>query len=240
MEDKKWVYVLKDPRDNSNKYVGMSKDPFKRLKGHISQCKFENTKKSAWVRKLKSLGLKPILIILKEVTSETVGYWEEYFIKKLLSEGDNLLNYDDKGIGTVKFRTKETIDSIKDKLSIEINQYNLNGELINTFKSLREAERETGINHGNISKCCNGIFKHTGGFIFRKKMDNNIVINISNPNAIKKQVIEIDIEGNELNTYTSISEAAKINNIDASNISRVCNGKSKKTNNRYFKFKGND
>ena len=44
METKKrWIYALKDPRDDTYKYVGMSKNPSKRLKEHISDSKRERT-----------------------------------------------------------------------------------------------------------------------------------------------------------------------------------------------------
>ena len=44
METKKrWIYALKDPRDDTYKYVGMSKNPSKRLKEHVSDSKRERT-----------------------------------------------------------------------------------------------------------------------------------------------------------------------------------------------------
>ena len=41
------------------------------------------------------------------------------------------------------------------------------GELLATFPSTREAERVTGINQGNISKCCLGKYKSAGGYVWR-------------------------------------------------------------------------
>ena len=56
----------------------------------------------------------------------------------------------------------------------KVAQYNLNGELIDTFSSTMEAQRNLGINNTHISGCCNlkkypsGKTKITaGGFIFR-------------------------------------------------------------------------
>jgi predicted GIY-YIG superfamily endonuclease len=49
-EEIKYIYVLKDPRDNSVRYVGMTKDPKKRLKGHCDDRKRKNNKKSTWNR----------------------------------------------------------------------------------------------------------------------------------------------------------------------------------------------
>ena len=41
------------------------------------------------------------------------------------------------------------------------------GELLATFPSLMEAERVTGIDNRNISKCCMGKYKSSGGYIWR-------------------------------------------------------------------------
>ena len=41
------------------------------------------------------------------------------------------------------------------------------GELLATFPSLMEAERVTGIDNRNISKCCTVKYKSSGGYIWR-------------------------------------------------------------------------
>lgn len=48
--------------------------------------------------------------------------------------------------------------------SIPVLQYTLNGELIKKWKSAREACMELGLYPSNISKCCKGILKQTGGY----------------------------------------------------------------------------
>lgn len=48
-------------------------------------------------------------------------------------------------------------------------QFNLKGNLIKEFKGLRIAERQTGINHSNISLCCHNKYKTAGGFIWKLK-----------------------------------------------------------------------
>ena len=238
--EKKFIYALIDPRDNKKKYVGMSKNPQKRLAEHVYDSKREKTKKGNWLKNLISLNLIPILDILMETNSTEVEKWETYFIKKFKDEGHKLLNYDENGVGTKNGLTKTSIRILKNKNTIKIVQYDLLGNKLNEFNSLREAERITNINHGNISRCCNGIFKHTGGFIFKKLNFNDTITPIYKPNAAKKIVVEVDSDGNELETFSSISDASKKTKIDASNISRVCNNILKKTNNRFFKFKENE
>ena len=48
-------------------------------------------------------------------------------------------------------------------------QYDLQGNLIAEFEGLRDAERQTGISHENISSCCRGKTKTTHGYIFSYK-----------------------------------------------------------------------
>lgn len=41
------------------------------------------------------------------------------------------------------------------------------GNILNTFKSSKEAERQTGLCHSNISKVCTGKRNHVGGYYFK-------------------------------------------------------------------------
>jgi len=238
-ETKTWIYALLDPIDNLPKYIGKSINPKKRYKEHIAKCNTENTKKGNWIKGLKKQGLFPVMQILKETTEANVEFWEEHYIDFYTKNGFSLKNYDSKGIGTAKVRTKETVESIKTKMSKQVYQYDLTGNLIKIHKSFRDAERETGINHGNISKCCSGEFKHTGGFIFTLEQKSDIQV-IKNPNAQKKKVLQIDLDGNIIAEYISIAHASKSTNIDASNISRVCSGFKKSVKGKYFRFKNED
>lgn len=42
-------------------------------------------------------------------------------------------------------------------------------QFVAEYPSTMEAQRQTGINNSLISKCCNGIYKQTNGFIFKYK-----------------------------------------------------------------------
>lgn len=103
---------------------------------------------------------------------------------------------------------------------------------------MRDAEKLTGINHGNISRVCNKEYKHTKGFIFKFKDDDSNIDIIINPNGIKKSVVLLNKYNKVIKEYESIAIAAKINKLSSSQISRICNGKTK--NNKQFKFKNYD
>lgn len=51
--------------------------------------------------------------------------------------------------------------------SKKVNQYDLNGNLIKTWKSIKEASEANNIFLGNISSCCKGKIKTTGGYIWK-------------------------------------------------------------------------
>lgn len=67
----------------------------------------------------------------------------------------------------VKRKMSESRRGEKNPRAKEVSQYSKSGELINTFKIIIEAERQTGIAHNSISKCCLEKLKSAGGFIWR-------------------------------------------------------------------------
>lgn len=48
-------------------------------------------------------------------------------------------------------------------------QFTKNGKFLREFESTREASRQTGVNQGNISQCCNRKYKSAGGYVWRFK-----------------------------------------------------------------------
>lgn len=75
-----YVYVLADPRDNTIHYVGMSKNPQKRLSEHLL-CKEPNQGKTAWIQGLKRVQMEPILRIIDQAEDrEAAKTFEEFWI----------------------------------------------------------------------------------------------------------------------------------------------------------------
>ena len=48
-----------------------------------------------------------------------------------------------------------------------VEQRTKDGRLLTTWPSLMEAWRQTGIDYANISNCCNGKLRSTGGYVWR-------------------------------------------------------------------------
>lgn len=53
------------------------------------------------------------------------------------------------------------------KTSREVIQFNFEGNEINRFVSVRDAERQTGINNSNIIRCCQGKNNNAGGYLWK-------------------------------------------------------------------------
>ena len=63
-------------------------------------------------------------------------------------------------------------------LSKKINQFDLNGNLINSFYGTKEAERQTGIFNQSIGQCALGKYKTAGGYIWRyDEVTTNGIVN---------------------------------------------------------------
>ena len=225
-----YIYALIDPRNNEVRYIGKSVEPIKRLYEHKCVSKNDNSYKAKWIRKLQKLNLKPQMKILKICPLSDFIEYETYYISQY--DFKRLVNSDRYGQGNFSKRT----DSDPIDRNRVVYHYDINGNYVNNYKSVREASRKLDFSHSNISRCCNGISKHTGGFIFR--YDKNIVVEkIDKPNAVKKSVIELDIDGVEINRWVSIMECSRKTGLDNGNLSKVLNGIRTNHKGRYFKFK---
>ena len=58
-------------------------------------------------------------------------------------------------------------DNVRKANNKRVNQYTRNGDYIATYASILEASRQTGINQGIISACCNGKFMKGSNYIWQ-------------------------------------------------------------------------
>lgn len=228
-----YIYGLVDPRNGEIRYIGKTNNPKNRLNAHITESLKSDAQnyRLRWLRKLNKLKLKPLMIFLKVCPSNDFERYESEYIK--IYSNDRLTNSDESGQGN-KNRKKEVLDRQSESSGRKVFQYDLNGIFLNEYRSVRYAAKILSLSHSNISRCCNGVFKHTGGFIFRYKKKKVEVI--KNPNGVKKMVIEIDINGLQVNKWESIMECSRDIGLDSGNLSKVCNGKLNSIKGRFFKF----
>lgn len=129
--------------------------------------------------------------------------------------------------GNVVFGNHERIGS-KNHKSESVNVYDCNGNYITTYESQNIAAKELGINRKGITKNCIGGSSTYKGYIFtyanksyvkKKKYPTG-----KHPNHHKTAVYLLDDDGNVIERYASLIEAAEKHHCRANGISKCCNG----------------
>ena len=70
-------------------------------------------------------------------------------------------------INNKKKSHNDRVNGINNKSSKSVIQFNINGDFINKYYSIKQAERETSIDNSHIVKCCQGKRKTAGKYIWR-------------------------------------------------------------------------
>lgn len=117
--------------------------------------------------------------------------------------------------------------------------YDKHGRFLKTFRSAREAERQLGVSHNSILKCCKGESYFAGSFLWRfekeTKRDNII------PKFYKNAPREVDQYDKNLNliaTHESIHAAARAIGGKAENIGFACRTSGHTASGFYWVFHG--
>jgi group I intron endonuclease len=128
-------------------------------------------------------------------------------------------------------------DDFKNIQSKAVVQFDIKGEQLKTFRSLREAARETGISAGNISAVCNGDYLTSGGFVFRFEGEPLGKFRIESERRFDAVKISMFTKSGELlRRFESIGEASRETGISKGNISKALAGKLKSTGGYLWKF----
>lgn len=147
------------------------------------------------------------------------------------------------------FHSQSTIEKINDSRRKKVYQYSLDGKFINEFNSLTEACLKVNVSVKNVSLCCLNKTKSASNFLWsytnnKDEILKKVLINKNklNDGFVRKIVYQIDIHnGNIVNEYESISDAARFNDLDVSGISSCCKEKLLSYNNYIWSFdKSND
>ena len=152
----------------------------------------------------------------------------------------NLVEYDikkDKNIWQ-KQCANDTSKLIPKKIVLKYNlEFNLIGEF-NGLKAAAESVNKEDIS--GISACCSGKKLTTFGFIWKYKEDNITIDKSYLDNQYSfhnKKVLQYDLQGNLLDEFSSITEAAKSISIDSACIGACCRNKSKSSGGFIWKYK---
>ena len=81
-----------------------------------------------------------------------------------VTRSENLLHAYKKGLRTVSQKQIDRMCKLVEKKKKRVNQYDLDGNFIQEWESIREAGRQLNINQSQIVKCCKKEIKQIGGF----------------------------------------------------------------------------
>lgn len=149
------IYVLKDPRNDQIRYVGVTNSALnQRLSQHINAAKNNEMRHVCkWINVLLRLNLRPVIQQIDEVDKENWQEWEVFYITYYKKIGCNLTNIDKGGNGvvTTEKRSKSSMLRSSEKHKKPVYQLNEKLEIIKEWKSVTDACKELGYKHTNIS-----------------------------------------------------------------------------------------
>ena len=141
------------------------KYPWKRVLKNI-QSRCNNPKNDHY----KYYGLRGIECKITEKELKFLWYRDKAWLlkKPSIDRKDNDGKYE---LSNCQF-IELVINSQKDKITVPVLQYDLNGNFIKEWKSVTEAKKILGIDNSAIHKCCKGNknYSHSGGFIWKYKI----------------------------------------------------------------------
>ena len=178
----------------------------------------------------------------EKITKENLATKLKPFIDELPEENLNYTWEDEKlKLALAKEEKEKEKKSLKPKVPTKVLlQYDIDGNYINHFISQEEASQKTGASKWTISFVINGKQKTSGGYVWRyfdaDKIPEKIEkIKITTPEA--KEVIQLDLDGNIIKTFPSITSASKNCDVCTKNIRNVINGKQKTAGGYKWKLK---
>ena len=137
-----------------------------------------------------------------------------------------------------KYKIEQLIDIPTNKRKrVPIYQYDLNGILLNTYSTMTEASRQTGISVSSICNCCNSEnTKSVRGFIFTKIPPEEKIPQYQNNQGNNRISIYVfDLNKILIHKFNSLKEAQNSLEIDLRTIKKYANlGTSYK--NYYFSY----
>lgn len=144
-----------------------------------------------------------------------------------------------------KHHTEKTKALLSEQHSQPVNQYSLQGEYIQQFRSGREAAAAVGTTPTSIADAANGKTRFSAGYIWKKAaeappvgapIDAASVLGTSKHCGQKKQVDQYSLDGQFIKRYSSLAEAAEAVGTAITNLSAAAWGKHKTCKGYIWKF----
>ncbi len=181
--NKTYIYTLSDPRNGHVRYVGKSDNPDLRMKMHFRDL--NNTKKESWIKSLLKLNLSPVLDIVDEVPVSDWVFWEMHYISLFKYFGFKLTNGTVGGDGGRVLNIKPISEELRNKF--------------------REIARNRTVDHINKIRKSKIGKKPSVETLEKLRYSHRFQDNRN----LMKPVIQMDLNGNFIREFESISAACR-------------------------------
>ena len=136
--------------------------------------------------------------------------------------------------------SEETKEKLRNhSLCKKVYQFDINGNFISEYRSIREASRETKIGVKLIRMSAENKSKLAKSFIWKyeNSITENEIKNRTNHSNKKRPIIQLDMFNNIINEFPSIQEAARTSNLNPRKICSCCKLKLEKYNDYKWIYK---
>lgn len=229
-----YTYVIIDPRNKQPFYVG--KGTGNRMYSHWLHRNLKNNGNVLVKQKMKKIELEKLKPIYEKIlynVNQHMALQKEIELVKLYGRLDigtgilcNFTNGGEAGSSSWSPQTRQRKRDIElaKKKGNPVTQYTLNGLFLNSFSSAKVAsEHVLQANRSYITQVCKGRRKSAGGFLWTYKGICPSVFN----KKYYHPVNQYTLDGNLINTFRSVTEAAKHVNLSIHAISCACRNVSK-------------
>lgn len=212
MKLKTYIYIVTNIEGNPDViYVGKTTEP-----------------KSREYKHKKRYGNSVSFNVIDELHSLSSKYWkpvECFWIQHFKDCGYKLMNKNNGGGGS-DVKSIESVKSMIKNLSKPINQYDLKGNFIKEWSSIKEAKTSTSC---DISSCLRGLNKTAGDYIWKYKKDITPNFEFNKSSSKGNKVFQFDKNGFFIKEWNSTQEAEREYNQKYSrdNIGSCCRKKQK-------------
>lgn len=115
----------------------------------------------------------------------------------------------------------------------DVYQYNLDGTLNHTFKDLESAADSIDTTKKKISKICLSVNQLLERYYWSYGL---VELYIPKMDKRRKEVLQIDLEGNIVAQFKSVAEASSQTGISKSPIAKTCRGEQEQTGGYFWKY----
>jgi len=236
------IYILKDPRNNSVRYIGQTIVKLSsRYSQHIYQWKRtigKLTHINSWIKSLNNINLKPVIELIEDnINHENLDNKEVQYIKLYKSIGANLTNHTEGGKGIRGYKQSEEskikrLNSLKTSLSWKEKHIRHSQIMKDKHK---EGLATFGYAHLSSERRIEIGNRHSIKMKEIRKNNPKLLLSIIESRQVSVASLNDD---NTINLiFKSVTEASVYYNIQPTHISRVCRGKSKHNMTHGIRFK---